>query len=408
MMKETANRFSSNPRLIENVMDSISSAVFLIDQKKDILKYNKAFVKMFSLDFSLNENKCFKAINIQSKKSGVEYFKIRFKAEDNDEASKNCVLNMAVNKAINEGISTEKQIVGDDYFVNGELKHLYLQFSVKPLDIDGERYILVTMDDISEFETAKLDLLKNNIQIKRYNNMYRNELQMAKQVQNSILPKKLFIYNDFIIDFRYFPLGEIGGDYFDFFKIDDNNVGVILCDVAGHGIPSALITTMIKTMVESSRNFYLSPKRLVKYINNQVMKILENCFLTMIYGVINIPTGIFTYVRAGHPKPWLLNENAVSTMGLKNNILLGVDEKAKFEEDRLHIEKGSKLILYTDGLIDIGRKNSGYEKEVIHLLKEESCLNTCDLLNKMGKNIQERLKDDKHQDDICIIIVERV
>ncbi len=408
MKKETANKFSSTPGLIEHIMDSISSAVFLIDQKKDILKYNKAFVKMFSLDFSLNENKCFKAINIQSKKSGVEYFKIRFKPEDNDESSENCVLNMAVNKAINEGISTEKQIVGDDYFVNGELKHLYLQFSVKPLEIEDTKYILVTMEDISEFETAKLNLLKNNMQIKRYNNMYKKELQMAKQVQHSILPKKLFISDDFIIDFRYFPLGEIGGDYFDFFKIDDKNIGLIICDVAGHGIPSALITTMLKTMVESSRNFYLSPKRLVKYINNQVIKILENCFLTMIYGVINIPTGMFTFVRAGHPKPWLLKENTVATIGLKNNILLGVDEKAKFEEDKLHIEKNSKMILYTDGLIDIGRKNSGYEKEIMNLVKEETRLNTCDLLNKMESNIKERLKDEKHQDDICVILVERL
>ncbi len=392
--------------LLDNILDSLSSAVFLINKKRDVLKYNKAFIDMFDMNYTLNTNKCFNAINISSKVSGVEYFKLRFKKEDEDAESKKCVLNMAVARAINENISTENQIVEDDYYINGQLKQLFLKFSVKPFKIEGTVYVLVSIDDISEFETAKFDLLKNNMKIKRYNNMYKKELKMAKRVQRSILPKKLFVNEDIKIDFRYFPLGEIGGDFFDFFKIDDDHIGVLLCDVAGHGVPSALITTMIKALLESSKALYLSPKRLMKYINNQIIKILGYCFLTMIYGVINTESKEFTYVRAGHPKPWLLSENAVSTMGIKGNLVLGVDEKIKFEEETVSIDKGSKLILFTDGLIDIGRKNCGYEKEIMNLLKRNSDLNSTDLLTIIEENVKERLRDESHLDDICVMIVE--
>ncbi len=402
------NQLSENGQLMEYILDSISSAVLLIDQNKDVLKYNKPFIDMFRIDFKLNSRKLFRSINIISRLSGVEYFKIRFNKEDEDDYSRNCLLNIAVNKAIRGNISTKNKIIADEYYDNGELKHLYLSFSVKPLEIAFREYVLITFDDISESEKAKHDLIENNLQIQRYNNIYRSELKTAKKVQSSILPKKAFRNDGFKIDFRYFPLGEIGGDFFDFFKIDEKNIGLLLCDVAGHGVPSALITMMIKTMLESIKQHYLAPKNVVKYINNQLIKILENCYLTMIYGVINIETATFTYVRAGHPKPWLLRDNTVLTLGLNNNIMLGVDEKVKFEEDTVTIEKKNKLILFTDGLIDIGKKNSGYEKEILTLLKDNSSLHTDLILDKIEKNIKERLQDEKHQDDICVIVVERI
>ncbi len=394
--------------LVENIIDSISSALFLIDQNRDVLKYNKAFIEMFDVNFKLNHLKCFQAINIASKKSGVEYFKLRFNEKDETEESRRCVLNMAVNKAINANIATENQIVGDEYYVDGELRYLYLKFSVKPLNINNKKYILVVVDDISEFETTKFNLLKNNIKIKRYNNMYKNELVMARRVQSAILPKQMFLSDGFKIDFRYFPLGEIGGDVFDFFKIDDNHIGILVCDVVGHGVHSALITTMIKAMIETARDLQLFPKKLTGYINEKFIKILGDSFLTMIYGVIDVRTGIFDFVRAGHPKPWLLNKNAVSTMGIKNNMMIGVDPDIKFKEERIMIEKGSKLIMFTDGLVDIGRKNSGYEQEIMNLIKHESEKENANILNKIEQNIKTRLSDEKHQDDICVIMVERL
>lgn len=406
--KENLKVLTSNDEFVESILNSISSAVFLLDRDKVVLKYNKAFLDMFHFNFHLNEDNCFKSINISSKKSGVEYFKLRFKEEDEDEESRKCIFNYAVKLAMNKNLATENKIVGDEYLVDGKTNQLFLKVTVKPIEIKEEKYVLVIIDDISEFEIAKLSLLKKNMKIKRFNDLYKNEMKMAKKVQSSILPKKQFINEDFRIDFRYFPLGEIGGDFFDFFKIDEHRVGLLLCDVAGHGVPSALITTMIKAMLESSRSISTSPKSLVKYINNQIIKILGDCFLTMIYGVLDTRSGVFTYVRAGHPKPWLLSDHAVSTMGLKTNLLLGVDERVKFEEDTVIIDKGCKLILYTDGLLDTGKKNSGYEKEIVKLLKKESLLKTDKLLDKIEKNIKIRLRDEKHQDDICVIVIERL
>lgn len=400
--------FKNSDGLVEEILNSIGSAVFLLDDSKEVLKYNQAFLDMFSLDCKMSENNCFKSINIGSKVTGVEYIKLRFREEDEGEESRKCVFNHAVNQALNKNQATENRIVGDEYYEDGVPKQLFLKFSVKPLKVGEERYVLVMIDDISEFETTKIDLLKNNIKIKRFNDLYKSELKMASRVQSSILPKKLFKSEDFKIDFRYFPLGEIGGDFFDFFRIDQTHIGVLLCDVAGHGVPSALITTMIKAMLESSKSISISPKNLVKYMNNQIIKIFGDCFVTMIYGVIDTETGIFTYVRAGHPKPWLLRRNSVSTMGLKNNILLGADERTKFEEETIYIEKGSRLILYTDGLIDTGTKNSGYEPEIMELLKKEWRSDTERLINEIEKDIKERLKDGKHQDDICLIVVERL
>ncbi len=407
-IKLKRDKLVSNSELIEQIFNRINSAIFLIDESRDVLEYNKAFEDMFNINYTFNEIKCFKAINIGSKKSGIEYFKLRFKEEDQNKESRRCVLNRAVNRAIKDNLETKNQVVGDEYLVDGEVKHLYLKFSVIPINADNNRFILVTIDDISEFEKVKFNLLKNNMKIKRYNNMYKDELIMARKVQSGILPKKTFKSSGISIDFRYFPLREIGGDFFDFFRIDETHIAVLLCDVAGHGVASALVTTVIKTIIESSKHLYLHPKNLVKYINNQIIKIFDDCFLSMIYGVIDTSNGNFTYVRAGHPKPWLIEKTSISTMGLKTNIILGVDPKAKFEEDSLQLNFGAKLMLFTDGLIDIGRKNSGYEKEIMKLVKEVNTDNPRNTLNKIEKNIKERLKDEKHQDDICVLMIERL
>lgn len=394
--------------VLAEVLNNINSAVFVVDKNRHILKYNDMFLKLFGLKnkkmeelFSRHTDLC------QQKTFGLNGNYSDNFTEDHHVHCVNCIIKKAIDKAINFGIETNNELIGREHIDKGILRKIYYKYSVKPIEISKQKLATIIIDDISDVENTKMELLEQNIKIKKYNDLFKDELKLANKIQRSIIPKKSFRTKGYEIDFRYFPLGEVGGDFFDFFKIDEKHIGVLICDVMGHGLASSLVTTMVKATIESSRQFFLEPNKLVKYLNNQMIKIFEDEYMTMIYGLIDTSKHNFIFVRAGHPKPWFINKNSVTVMGMEDNIMLGVDKRAKFNCESFHIEKGSKIMIFTDGLTDIGKQNSGYEKELINMVEQYSQDKTEDLLDRIEENVGIRLKEDVHPDDICVLTIER-
>ncbi len=380
------------------VLNNINSAVFVVDKDRHILKYNNVFLDFFGI-----KGKDIDTIFCETPVFGDKLARNVSVSEEreNPRHQINCAIKTAIDIAIVEGKETKNQILKGECVLDHAFKNLHYKFSVKPLNIEGEVYAIIIIDDITDIENTKLE-------IQKFNDLLKADLKLANKVQMSIIPKKRLQAQGYNLDFRYFPLGEVGGDVFDYFTIDKTHIGVLICDVMGHGLASSLVTTMVKATIESSRQLFLSPNKLVKYLNNQIIKIFENAYLTAIYGVIDTKNNTFTFVRAGHPRPWRLNKNSVTVMGMQNNIMLGVDPKARFKEDSFSIEKNSKIMIYTDGLIDIGKQNSGYESEVIRMVEESSGAKTCVLLDNIAENVGKRLEDQIHADDICVIVIERL
>lgn len=404
--------------LLAAVLNNINSAVFIVDENREIIKYNSLFADMFkndNLDLIESSTFCRNTILCQSKTAAdsksdeddTSYDDTMCKLRPDSPHCLNCYIRSAIENAIYLGKDTVDKMIGREFIEAGQLSRHYFKYSVKPIQIEDSTYALIIIDDVSDIENTKAELIDQNLKIQKYNDVYREELKLANRVQSSIIPKNSFKAKGYTIDFKYFPLGELGGDMFDYFVIDDSHIGVVLCDVMGHGLASALITTMIKATLESSRQFYTYPERLVKYLNDQMISIFEDAYMTMIYGLIDTDKHEFTFVRAGHPKPWLITKTGVSVMGIEDNVMLGVDPNAKFTKETISIDEGSRVLIFTDGLIDIGHKNSGYEKEIIKLVSDYSGHNSHNFLQGLESNINQRLSERSHEDDICVLAIER-
>ena len=182
-----------------------------------------------------------------------------------------------------------------------------------------------------------------------------NELQMANQIQMSMLPHDFPPFPDrkeFDIYATMTPAREVGGDFYDFFLVDDDHLCLVIADVSGKGIPAALYMMISKAILQGFANLGESAAEIFTrvnealYANNQ-----EDMFVTVWLGILEISTGKLTAANAGHEYPVLKQaDGRFHVVKDTHNFIIGGLEGMKYKEYELHLEPGAKLFLYTDGV----------------------------------------------------------
>ena len=190
------------------------------------------------------------------------------------------------------------------------------------------------------------------------------ELEVARIVQESLFPKPDFEMNRFRLFGRSVSMGELGGDYLDFFKIDENSFVVLMGDVAGHGVGAALIMAMAKAGILSSGEQLASPKTILTGLHQMVLaskSSRQKKVMTFQYLYMNSLTGAGLYSNAGACSPLLYRRSTGSVEELKlAGGALGAFKKAVFSEMPVQLDSGDALIFYTDGIVE-SRDRSGSE-----------------------------------------------
>jgi sigma-B regulation protein RsbU (phosphoserine phosphatase) len=182
------------------------------------------------------------------------------------------------------------------------------------------------------------------------------ELQLARRVQQSLLPQTLPELPGVRFAVHYRPCGRVGGDFYDAFRLDENHVGFYVADVMGHGVPASLLTMFLKKAVKpkeiSGREYrLLPPEQVLEHLNREMIEqaLAENPFITMVYGLLDCPNGTLTFARAGHPHPLYVPRRGEPELWEAFGSLLGVFE-TQFTGETRHLKPGDKFLLYTDGL----------------------------------------------------------
>lgn len=195
------------------------------------------------------------------------------------------------------------------------------------------------------------------------------ELSIARSIQESIIPHQFVPIPDihtFEILGTTVPAQQVGGDFFDFFKLSDNRLGFLIGDVSGKGIPAALFMSMTRAVMRTVAQRYYSPKDCLKEANRILcMDNDTSMFVTLLYGILNPMTGIIQLSNAGHNPPYLLTSSgALSQIARNEGVALGADEGAAFVEHRLKLNKDDCLILYTDGITEASNsQNEQYGRQ---------------------------------------------
>ncbi len=181
------------------------------------------------------------------------------------------------------------------------------------------------------------------------------ELELARQVQQSMLPRTFPSIPGLAFAAANAPARHVGGDFYDVIRLDANRVGLVIADVSDKGMPAALYMALARSLLLAEARQFDSPAVVLGRVNQLLLELGEqDMFVTIFYGVLDPAAGQLTYARAGHDRPFLIRDGAATTLGGRG-MALGLFDNALFQvsEETVTLRPGDRLMLYTDGLSDV-------------------------------------------------------
>lgn len=180
------------------------------------------------------------------------------------------------------------------------------------------------------------------------------ELQLAREIQQSLLPPQLPELPGYEFGALMDPARAVGGDFYDLFQLDSDRVGIVIGDVADKGVPSAIVMSQTRALIYAEAVLELTPSEVLRQVNRYLMQMgTPKMFITVLYGVLDCQTRQFCYARAGHELPIRLwGGQATEILSSGKGQPLSLFDTPTFDEQTLLIEPGMVLLFYTDGMVD--------------------------------------------------------
>jgi sigma-B regulation protein RsbU (phosphoserine phosphatase) len=188
-------------------------------------------------------------------------------------------------------------------------------------------------------------------------NEIKKELDVAKRIQLSILPGEFPASANFKVAARYVPMRSVAGDFYDFLIKNDKQIGLLIADVSGHGVPAALIASMVKIAASSHRAAVSNPSQLLTAMNSTLCGNTQNQFVTAAFVHLDAECGELRYAAAAHP-PMLLLRNGQVFQIEENGLMLALFPSAEYTTTVQKLQPGDRLVLYTDGIIEAASANA--------------------------------------------------
>ncbi|MBO4449461.1 MAG: serine/threonine-protein phosphatase [Clostridiales bacterium] len=264
-----------------------------------------------------------------------------------------------------------------------------------------------------------LNLAVIMIQGERYENQRREknridtELTMATRIQAETLPNIFPAFperDDFNIFASMNPAKEVGGDFYDFFLIDESHLGLVVADVSGKGIPAALFMMVSKIMIQNIAMMGSSPAEVLRFVNNQLCSNNpEEMFVSVWYGCLDLETGILTAANAGHEYPVLKQPDGnFQLVRDRHQLVIGGMEGIRYTEYEIQLDPGAKLFLYTDGIPEAANADNkfyGIDRLVETLVKNEE-KSPQEIIKSVGESVKAYVKDAPQFDDLTMLCLE--
>jgi sigma-B regulation protein RsbU (phosphoserine phosphatase) len=234
----------------------------------------------------------------------------------------------------------------NDVFLPGETALLQTYAYQAALAIQRAGLVDSLRDHIAQLQEAQEELVKKE--------RMERELELARQVQQSVLPRIFPLVPGYTFAARSEPARQVGGDLYDVVLLDAHHVGLVIADVSDKGMPAALYMALTRSLLLAEAQRERSPHAILRNVHRLLLALGEpDMFVTIFYGIIEVPTRRLTYARAGHDRPLLVRAGTVQQLeGHGTFIGFAALGEVSFSEEELTLAPGDRLVLYTDGLTD--------------------------------------------------------
>lgn len=283
-------------------------------------------------------------------------------------------------------------------------------FATKPIDLDDlSRTIEKAIEQVryireSQQEHNQLESIKN-------------DLAIAGEIQQTILPRSFPPFPELteVVDIyaSMTPAKDVGGDFYDFFQIDDERIGLVIADVSGKGVPASLFMAVSRTLLRATALRGVSSAECLTYANKLLCKeSLDSMFVTVFYGIYHYKTGMMDYTNAGHNPPYLLRGGrTVECLPVASNFVVGVFDDIEFESNTLTFGIGDILLLYTDGVTEaFNDKREQFSEsnlqDILASMHESSSAK--EVVTSVLQSVKTFSGDYPQSDDITLLSLQRI
>ena len=282
-------------------------------------------------------------------------------------------------------------------------------FATKPIDLDD---LSLTIEKAIEQISYIKAMQQEHIQLESI----KGDLAVAREIQQAILPRIIppFPENAHQIDIAASmeAAKDVGGDFYDFFRIDEDHIGFVIADVSGKGVPAAIFMAVCRTLIRATGIKGGAPSECITYTNDLLVEeSVSDMFVTVFYGIYNLKTGEVVYTNAGHNPPYVVKaDGSIKNLPLSKNLVTGIVEGYQYTEETLQLEHGDTLLLYTDGVteaIDTESKEYG-EERLKNLLRQSAQASCQELIDMVKADVKSFAGNEEQSDDITLLAIKRL
>ena len=282
-------------------------------------------------------------------------------------------------------------------------------FATKPIDLDDlQRTIDKAVEQIAYVKEAE----KERGELRDLH----SDLSVAREIQHAILPRefrlpKMPLADTIDLHASMEAAKDVGGDFYDFFRIDDTHMGLTMADVSGKGIPAAIFMAVSRTLIKATGMHNLSSAAVMHEANNMLAsESLDSMFVTVFYGVMDLETGHIDYTNAGHNQPYVLHpDGSVEALPTQGNMALGAFEGLEYKSGELTLAPGDMLVTYTDGVTEAENESHEQfgEEALAALLPNYVTASAAGMVEGIRSQVQNFVGGAPQSDDITVLVIKR-
>ena len=299
---------------------------------------------------------------------------------------------------------------GDMGNIRSAMNNGAFDFATKPIDLDDlSRTIEKAIEEI-EFVRKSQQEHTQLVSIK-------SDLAVAGEIQQAILPQRFPPIEEMADMVDLFatmtPAKEVGGDFFDFFKIDEKRLGFVIADVSGKGVPASIFMAVSRTLLRATGMRGIDTNECLNYVNNMLChESIDSMFVTVFYGIYNTETGLVEYTNAGHNPPYVVRaDGTVDALPMSENIVAGMFDDFTFTQSTLQLDKGDMLVLFTDGVTEAFNTSGEMfdEKGLETTLENKGAgKSSHDICQEILKDVNDFSGKEPQSDDITLMAIRRL